>query len=154
MTKLVVIATQGFSASGKTTWSLRWVAEDPAHRARVNRDALRLMLTGDPARTRLTEDQERLITAWEYTAIRAALRLGRSVVVDATNIAPNVMAGLRGIARGEGVKFQVQSFLHVSVDECIARDEVRLALGEPSVGAAAIRDQEAQYLAAKAAGCA
>ena len=38
--------TRGLPASGKSTWAREWVAEDPASRAEVNRDQLRLMMHG------------------------------------------------------------------------------------------------------------
>lgn len=33
-----LIITRGIPASGKSTWAKEWVAEDPDHRVRVNRD--------------------------------------------------------------------------------------------------------------------
>lgn len=46
MAKLII--TRDLPASGKTTWARSWVAEDPIHRTRVNRDDIRAMF-GVPA---------------------------------------------------------------------------------------------------------
>ena len=39
-----LILMQGIPASGKTTWSKNWVAEDPKTRIRFNNDDIRNML--------------------------------------------------------------------------------------------------------------
>ena len=42
----VLVITRGLPGSGKSTWARQWVSQDPAHRAEVNRDSLRLMMHG------------------------------------------------------------------------------------------------------------
>jgi hypothetical protein len=44
LTMTVLRITRGLPASGKSILAMKWVAEDPANRARVNRDDLRAML--------------------------------------------------------------------------------------------------------------
>ena len=41
MKKLLVL--QGLPASGKSTYAVRWVNEDPEHRLRINQDSIRTM---------------------------------------------------------------------------------------------------------------
>ncbi len=72
-----LILTRGIQASGKTTWALKWVAEDEEHRARVNRDEIRMTLFG-----RYWPVPEDAVTIAQHAAIKALLASGRSVVVD------------------------------------------------------------------------
>lgn len=41
MKKLLVL--QGLPASGKSTYAINWVNEDPEHRLRINQDSIRMM---------------------------------------------------------------------------------------------------------------
>lgn len=79
-----LILTRGIPASGKTSWSLAWVAEAPDGRVRVNRDDLRRMLHG--VSHGLTYAQEKQITATQVAIVKGALAKGQSVVVDDTNL--------------------------------------------------------------------
>lgn len=58
MTELRI--TRGYPSSGKTTYARNWVAEDPEHRVRVNRDDLRWNLYG--RYTGLNNGQEWTVT--------------------------------------------------------------------------------------------
>ena len=44
MTQLLILV--GLPGSGKSTLAAQWVDADPAHRARVSRDDLRMMMHG------------------------------------------------------------------------------------------------------------
>ena len=66
--------TRGLPGSGKTTRARAWVTEDPAHRARVNRDDTRTMLHGG----RLgTAAQEKQVTSVRDAAVTELLKRGR-----------------------------------------------------------------------------
>ena len=41
MKKLLIL--QGLPASGKSTYAVKWVNEDPEHRLRINQDSIRMM---------------------------------------------------------------------------------------------------------------
>lgn len=79
-----LILVRGIPASGKSTWARAWVAEDPGHRIRLNRDDLRRSLFGQQGK--LTYEQEQLISTVQQTTAREALRKDVSVVVDDTNL--------------------------------------------------------------------
>ena len=61
-----LIVTRGLPGAGKTTRALRWVAEDPEHRARVGTDQIAAMLhphvlTSDAAYTLHYAQREQLV---------------------------------------------------------------------------------------------
>jgi predicted kinase len=129
--------TRGLPGSGKTTRAKAWVAENPAGRARVNRDDLRDLLHGGFA------DQERQITAVRDAAIRALLGRGIDVIVDDTNLPTRHARDLRRLAELAGAGFVVWDLTDVDVDECIARDKAR----DRTVGPDVIRDMHRRFVA-------
>ena len=132
MQKLIV--TQGLPASGKTTWSHNWVKEEPTDRVRVNRDDIRKMLG-----PYWIPSREKLVTDIENGMVRAALKRGFSVVVDATNFKPQKWMEM---AITYGIKLEMQDFTNVSLKECIQRDQQR----KESVGKQVIEDMYNKYL--------
>lgn len=117
-----LIATVGLPGSGKTTWARQWVAENPARRARINRDDLRAMLHGGRVGTAW---QERQVTLAQHAAVRALLLHGFEVVVDDTNLVAKHRQQLEAIARECGAKVVIRRFDDVPVETCIARDARR-----------------------------
>jgi predicted kinase len=140
-----LIATIGLPASGKTTLARAWVAEDPQHRTRVNRDDIRGMFGCLPIGSR---EQEEAVTIAQHAAIVALLQHGMDVIVDDTNLRPRTMQILRTSAQLAGADVQVLDLTDVPVDVCIARDVNR---GRP-VGEQVIRGMHARYLAGHDAG--
>lgn len=112
--------TRGLPASGKTTWAKDWLRQAP-DRARFNRDDLRQMMHGG-----FDRDLENRITQAQHLLIRQALRLGRDVVVDDTNLPLKTGKEFSRIAYEEGAKFDVvDHFLHTPLEDCISRDAAR-----------------------------
>ena len=96
--------TIGLPGSGKSTRALAWVAEDPARRARVNRDDLRRMLHGG----RLgTAEQEAAVTALQHPAVQALLELGYDVVADDTNLSTAAVHAWQRLADQAGAQLVV-----------------------------------------------
>jgi predicted kinase len=131
-----LILTRGLPRSGKTTWAKGWIARDPDNRIRVNRDDLRFALYGKYV---LQFHEEKLITEVQHGAIRAALKSGKSVVVDDTNLNLKFLGALVILAREFSYKIDLryQDFT-TDVDECIRRDQKCKENGERAVGAEVI----------------
>lgn len=77
-----MIFFRGIPASGKSTAAMKWVAEDPANRVRINRDDIRQALFGDAS----SHVDEKKVTEVETNLITKALRSGKDVVSDNTNL--------------------------------------------------------------------
>lgn len=137
----VLIVTRGLPGSGKTTWATTWVAEQPARRARANRDDLRRMLHG---RRLGTAGQEAMVSTLQHQGVAQLLGAGISVVADDTNLTDTAIRTWQQIARTAGARLQIQDLTGVPVDECIARDATRPAADR--VGEHVIRQMHADHL--------
>ena len=80
MTKIIL--TRGLPASGKSTWAKEFVRFNP-NTVRVSRDDLRSQMYPGSDYRDIDED---LITEAETALVRAALRQGKTVVVDAMHL--------------------------------------------------------------------
>lgn len=125
----VLLALRGLPASGKSTFARKWVAEDPQHRFRINRDDLRAMghdslhvdaLPGMEAET----GTERQIVLFRNAGMVALLQAGISVVVDETNLTDGKIRHLMVVADAAGARFEMRAF-STSWQECLARNEAR-----------------------------
>lgn len=131
---------RGLPASGKTTLARAWVADDPAHRARSNRDDLRLSLHDG---VYLGQETERQIRAAQESAITALLHAGVSVACDDTNLPQRRCRDLSALALRAGAVVNVVDLTDVPVEVCVGRDAGRKA----SVGAEVILGMHRRYLA-------
>lgn len=113
--------TRGLPASGKTSWAKAWVAEDPEQRVRVNRDDLRRMVFDG---TFGSFAQESTITYLSRAAVLTALKAGKDVVADDTNLRPKYVREWRRFALAHGFGFEVVEF-NVDLPTCIERDAAR-----------------------------
>src|SRR4051794_24019414 len=93
-----LVVTRGLPGAGKTTTALRWVAEDPKHRARVGSDQVaemlhpQALLGGGAAYGPLYAQREQLIV---NTAIEALLQSGIDVVCDDPFLLPQYLDAVR-----------------------------------------------------------
>jgi predicted kinase len=131
--------TRGLPGSGKTYYAASWVAEDPAHRARVNRDDLRAMIHDGQYIHGVTEAQ---IIAARDAAILALLRKGVDVICDDTNLKQRVARDLARLAHQAGAEFETVEFTDVDLETCVARDDRR----DAPVGQQVIREMHRRYL--------
>lgn len=142
MTRLLI--TRGLPGSGKTTYAKAWVAEDRAHRARVNRDDLRAMVDDGEYVEGVTEAR---ILAARDAAISVFLRRGTDVICDDTNLPQRVARDLARLAVLAGAELAVIDLTDVPLETCLARNAARtdkLPLPEER-----IRDMDARYLAGR-----
>jgi len=113
-----LILCQGIPASGKSTYAKVWVSAAP-DRVRVNRDDIRHMVFGVDYGC-----DEVVITKVQDAAIHAALKAGKSVIVDNTNIEPRFVKSLVKIGHQYGAKVSIKRF-DVSIQECLLRNASR-----------------------------
>ncbi|WP_295102987.1 AAA family ATPase [uncultured Microbacterium sp.] len=114
-----IILVRGIQASGKSEFAKTWAATDPENRVRVNRDDIRRMITGTP-QTLLTHDLETFVTKIEKSIALAALRAGKSVVIDAMNLRSRYVRAW--LSLGYPVEFVD---FPVALDLALARNEAR-----------------------------
>jgi predicted kinase len=141
----ILYATRGLPASGKTDMTRRYVDAFPDVRMRVNRDDLRRMLFG---RVRgMTHAQEDRVTTAQLAAVRDLLLDDGvdEVVVDDTNLNPQHLERLATLALACGARFEVWDLRGVDVEECIARDALRV--GDEHVGEDTIRRMHDRWIA-------
>lgn len=123
-TELVI--TRGYPGSGKTTYALEWIAEQP-NRARVNRDDLRAMLFNGEGI--LTDAQECDVTASQNATVAGLLDRGTSVIVDDTNLRLRVARNWADLARAHGAEFRCVD-VGTDAQTCIERNQARRLAGQ------------------------
>lgn len=137
---------RGLPASGKSTWAQAWVAEDPEHRVRVNRDALRAM-THDSMFISQTPDRpgtEKIIQVLRDAAISASLKRRCDVVCDDTNLTSRTVRELIKLATLANADHEVVDLTDVPLDECLRRNALRE--GKARVPDNVIEDMYRRYI--------
>jgi predicted kinase len=129
-----IILTIGIPASGKSTWAVSWVGEDPLHRVRINKDAIRALCNNFI----WSKEHEQMITAMQRSMVRQALISGHSVVLDNTNIEARYFNDACNLVRELNIDCVVsEKPFFIQLDEAIARDAKRE--GSAKVGEAVVR---------------
>lgn len=134
--ELKVIITRGLPASGKSTYALQWVKEDPDNRVMIEKDAIRKdgRLFKDGVYVHKRGD-EGIVIKERDRLIHKALQAGKSVVSSDTNLVQKHVAQISAIARKYSAKVEIVSFLDVPLKDLIERDAKR----EDAVGEQVIR---------------
>lgn len=95
-----LIINVGVSGSGKTTWTTKFIKENPNY-LRVNRDDIRKTLVGDLdgyyQRKDLWRIEEEAVNNIESSMILELLHSGFNVIVDNTNLKPTYIEKFRHI---------------------------------------------------------
>lgn len=137
-----VIFTVGLPGSGKTTWAKAFIKNYPNFKI-VCRDDIRSMVDSEL----WSFKNEDLISKIQELTIVNVLRNGFSVIVADTNLSEKTRNRIKNFVINEckhdlsDIEFQEESFLEVSIDECIRRDLKRTN----SVGSRVIRDMALKY---------
>lgn len=135
-----IIMLKGLPGSGKSSWAKQKVAENGNY-IRVSKDDIRETMF-----VNWTPKKEKSVLKIRDALIREGIGMGKNVIVDDTNLNPVHELHLKELAKELGVSFETnQSFLKVSVEECIERDLKR----EKSVGQRVIYKMYYDYLAVK-----
>ena len=126
-----IIATVGISGSGKSTWAKAWLAEAP-HRARMNRDEIRMALFGEVDQAKADEyystENEAKVTALAKVLMDEWMAEGRDIVVDNTNLHPLLHKELEELAEENGYTFEKKVF-RVTAEVAKANVAKRVAEG-------------------------
>jgi predicted kinase len=136
--RLRIIMTVGLPGSGKTTWAMEYIKQNP-NAVRVNKDTIRSMLYGD--REWLREMEDFVCSIRDYAIVNALLK-GHEIIVDDTNLNPQHRERIEQIVAGLGISVVVQDFTDVPLEACIERDSKR----EKPVGEKDIRGAHDRYL--------
>lgn len=123
--KLVIM--RGLPASGKTTYANTWVAEDPVHRARVNRDSLRAMISAGVyvPDSDAGGGTERAIRFARDALIKVLLEKDLDVICDDTNLPNRTIRELYGLAAFSGAEVEIVDLTNESLEDCLLRNKYR-----------------------------
>lgn len=133
-----IILTKGLPASGKTTWAKQMLKDNPGQYKRINKDDLRAMLDDG----KWSKGNEKFILETRDHLIAEALKKGKHVIVDDTNLHSKHKNHIWRIASENDAIVEVKDFTDVPLDMCIFRDQKR----ENPVGEKVIRDMYEQFL--------
>lgn len=139
-----VLILQGLPASGKSTYAKQLVKDNVGMYKRLNKDDLRAMLdVGNHSSA-----NEKFVEKVRDLMLIEALKEGKHVVIDDTNLADRPVERIRNVVQkyrsdtGEQVEIEIKHF-EISVEEAIARDAKR---GEASVGKKVITRMYRQHI--------
>jgi predicted kinase len=132
-----VILTKGLQGSGKTRWAKQMQANFPGQYKRVSKDDIRLMLDNSV----WSKGNEKFVLELRDNIISQALRDGKNVIVDDTNLNPVHEEHIRELVK-ELAEVEIKDFTDVDIETCIKNDAKR----ENPVGEKIIRQTYKQWL--------
>ena len=135
-----VIFTTGLPGSGKSTWAKEYIKKYTNWK-RVSRDDFRLMIADKAYEPK----NEKLVTKLVNTCIIEILKDGKDVIIDATHLNEKYINEIKNFIKNnydKEISYDIKSFLHVTVEECIKNDLER----PNSVGSGVICGMYEKYL--------
>lgn len=112
----------GIQACGKSTWSKEEVRKDPEGTVRICRDDLRNMMNG----CHFSDGNEKLITAARDAIFVHALKRGKNVILDETNLNPRNFQDACRIVRSVGVEAMVmEKPFYIELEDALERNSKR-----------------------------
>jgi predicted kinase len=131
---LKITLTVGIPACGKSTWAKDEVKKSPEKTTRINRDDLRSMMSN----YHFSDSNEKLVTSAKEHMIKEALRYGRDIIIDETNLNRRNFDDICKLVRAMNIDCMVmEKPFFVELDEAIARDAARQ--GSAHVGEDVVR---------------
>ena len=119
MSKFIIL--QGIQGSGKSTWALDWVKENPIKRIRVNKDSIRKMLG-----KYWLPDREKLVKHIRNACIEEAILDGYDVVSDDTNLSDNTINELVELIKSIKPNISIEyKLFNTPLIDCIKRVDTR-----------------------------
>lgn len=123
---LKIILTVGIPACGKSTWSKEEVKKNPEKVTRINRDDLRTMMSN----YHFSDTNEQLVRSAKDFMIRQALRYGRDVIIDETNLNRRNFDDIVKLVKEMNIDCMVmEKPFYIELEEAIARDKLRPGAG-------------------------
>lgn len=118
-----VIICQGIQGSGKSTWALDYVTEEPTKRVRVNRDSIRKMFG-----KYWVLEREELCNEIEDKAIAYAMVRGFEVVIDDMNLNSKTLEHIKQLVLNVDSNVDIiYKLFNTPLTECVTRVEKRNA---------------------------
>lgn len=136
-----LIICRGIPASGKSTWAVNWVLEDPEHRIRINMDSLRRMFG-----KYWVPEREPLVAQSMYDILDLAMDKRFDIVIDNMNLDQKAIhniiyhVNIHDLGKEYAV---ITKCFKTDADECVARDEKRE--GDQKIGEKVIRSIYEKY---------
>jgi predicted kinase len=124
MKKLIIL--RGLPASGKSTYAKSLLEDNLGMYKRLNKDELRLMLDN----SHHTKSNEKFVERVRDMMLVEALKEGKHVVIDDTNLSDRPIERLRQVVQnyckdtGDQVQIEVKN-IETTLQECLERDETR-----------------------------
>ena len=123
---LKITLTVGIPACGKSTWAKEEVKKDPEGTTRINRDDLRSMMSN----YHFSDANEKLVTSAKTFMIQQALRYGRNVIIDETNLNRRNFDDIVKLVKEMNMDVMVmEKPFFIELDEAILRDSKRPGSG-------------------------
>lgn len=115
------IILQGIQGSGKSTWALDWVKEQPTRRIRVNQDSIRKMFG-----KYWVPDREKLVEIIRNECIKEAIVAGYDIVCDDMNLNPNAINDIVKVAKSMKPNISIEyKLFNTPLIDCIKRVDTR-----------------------------
>ena len=147
--KAKMIVLIGIPACGKSTWARQYASVPENNAMIVNRDTIRLTNFG----VVFDLKYENQVTQIENLLVLEGLRMGKTVVVDKTNLRAKYRNDLKKLALQSGVEVTYEErFFPTGVDTCKVRNDGRL-IGQGNVPETAMEkfiEQATHYYNGKA----
>jgi predicted kinase len=131
---LEIRMTVGIPACGKSTWAKDELKKNPEGIMRVNRDDLRNMLSN----YHFSDENEKLVTSARNFLIQQALRRGKDIIIDETNLNRRNFDDVVKMVKQLNIEAKVVEIpFFIDLDTAIARDAART--GSAQVGEDVVR---------------
>ena len=141
--------TRGLPGSGKSTWAREYIKDDVLNIVIINNDSLRKMFNDSYwwYDDRIRRNTESFVIQARDELICLALRNGKSIVLDETNLHPKSEEHVRELLAQHELTadIEIMDFTSVPLETCLQNDMKR----EKSVGESVIKRMYNQYLAPK-----
>ena len=121
-----ILILRGLPASGKSTFARKLIDENKGAWKRLNKDEIRAMLDN----SHHSSSNEKFVERMRDFMLFEALKEGKSVVIDDTNLSNRPVERIQKVIEryekdtGEVVKIEFKT-METSLEECLARDEMR-----------------------------